>query len=102
MKIEKFARKPFAVEAVQVTEENMEEVAAWCSGEIRGGSNPSNAYIKVKIYHAINKRQTQAFVGDWVLRMGKGFKVYLEGAMDKTFTPVRDDVIRLEVDPVNN
>lgn len=104
MKIEKFARKPFVVEAVQVTEENMAEVAAWCGGEVRTADKKANAYIKLGVYHAINKRQTQAFVGDWVLKMGKGFKIYLEKAMSKTFTPVPENAedIRLEVDPVNN
>lgn len=109
MKIVKFARKPFVVEAVQVTEENMAEVAAWSGGEVKANKTPKNAYIKLEVYHAINKRQTQAFIGDWVLKMGKGFKVYLEPAMQKTFTPVDaevqdrlSDAIHIEIDPVNN
>jgi hypothetical protein len=37
----KYVRKPFEVEAVQVTEENLEEVAQWCHGELQTeGSQP--------------------------------------------------------------
>lgn len=87
MKTHKFARKPFYVDAVRVSEANMEEVAAWCEGEILETSD--GRYISVQVYRPINERQTQAFIGDWVLFSGNGFKVYTPKAFDKSFEKVK-------------
>lgn len=87
MKTRKFSRKPFDVEAVQVTEENFREVAEWCEGEIRSQERKGEEveFIKVKVYLAAFDRQTKAYVGDWVLKTETGFKVYTQSAFDKTF-----------------
>ena len=86
----KFARKAFYVDAVQVTEENIEEVAKWCQGDIRKGyglSSTLGRYIKVRVHRPLNERQTRAFVGDWVLYAGTGYKVYSPRAFEKNFEP---------------
>lgn len=77
-----YVRKPFEVEAVEVTEDNLEEVAAWCHGDLREDNRP---YIKVRVARALNERQTKAYPGDWVLYAGTGFKVYTPKAFQKTF-----------------
>lgn len=91
MNTQKFVRKPFEVEAAQVTAENLEEVAAWCRGTVNtdgpGGTEPGDAYVKVTVARALNERQTKAFVGDWVLQAGNGFKVYTSKAFNKSFEP---------------
>jgi len=94
-----FVRKPFYVDALQVTEENMGEVASWCRGEIRRASArtiptpmPAAKYIKVDVTRAQQERQTMAFVGDWILRLGSGYKVYTRKAFERSFEPVREDV----------
>jgi len=79
----KFSRKPFFVDAVQVTEANMKEVAEWCSGEIL--EYPNETYIKVSVKRPYSQRQTQAHPGDWVLQAGKGFKVYPDKAFKQSF-----------------
>lgn len=88
MKTHKFARKPFYVDAVRVSEANIEEVAAWCEGEIQE-TEDEQLYISVKVHRPLTERQTQAFVGDWVLFAGSGFKVYTPKAFDKSFEKVR-------------
>lgn len=85
MEIQKFVRRPFAVRGVQVTEENMEEVASWCGGKIQYDPLDAPIYIEVNVKHALNDRQRQAYVGDYVLSTKKGFKVYLERAFHTNF-----------------
>jgi hypothetical protein len=81
----KYVRKPFDVEAIQVTEENMEAVAFWCNGALCA-SDGVPPYVQVWVKRAQGQRQTQAYVGDWVLYSERGgFKVYLDKAFRKTF-----------------
>lgn len=77
-----YVRKPFEVEAVQVTEENIEAVKDWCQGNLE---MDNRQYIKVRVARALNERQTKAYPGDWVLYAGTGFKVYTNKAFHKTF-----------------
>lgn len=89
METVKYVRKPFYVEAVQVTAENLEQVAEWAKGEIRRAQGPNGegeqSYIKVWVQRPLDERQTMAFVGDWILYAGTGFKVYTQRAFDKSF-----------------
>lgn len=94
----KYVRKPFEVQAVQVTEENFEDVASWCGGTIVTTRAPKEAdelteteekrYIKVNVSRPLNERQTQAFVGDWLLEAEKGLKVYADGPFTRNFALV--------------
>jgi len=93
----KFVRKPFYIDAVQVTAENINDVAEWCQGDIRthgpaksapAGETGQEKYIKVRVNRPLNPRQTQAFVGDWVLYAGTGFKVYTNKAFEGSFEMV--------------
>jgi hypothetical protein len=89
-----YARKPFHVEGVQVTEANLEDVADWCGGEIRTQHTMSEGdkrYIKVRVHHPISDRQTKAYAGDWVLYSGNGYKVYTNSAFEKSFEAVIDN-----------
>lgn len=88
METSKYVRKSFDVEAVRVTEENIDEVAQWCGGTIEAPhalSLEEAKHIKVRVRYPINERQTKAFVGDWVLNSGRGFKVYTDNAFNKQF-----------------
>lgn len=102
LKTSKYTRKPFEVEAIQVTAENMEQVAKWCRGQLRrsagpGGRNPQR-YIKVPVKRFLTDRQTQAYVGDWVVTAieegAKGFKVYTPKAFTKTFDELVEDMFK--------
>lgn len=92
LKTHKFARKPFYVDAVRVSDANMEEVAEWCKGTIEVSEDEETKgqkFISVKVHRPLTERQTQAFIGDWVLFAGTGFKVYIPKAFDKSFEKVR-------------
>lgn len=82
-----YVRKPFPVEAIQVSEENAAEVAEWCGGEVleetKRGTNWK--YIKVPVHRPLNLRQTKAFLGDWLLKSEMGFKVYTQRAFESSF-----------------
>lgn len=84
METKTYYRKPFSVEVVQVTEENLEEVAAWCGGRIQ--KQPKGRHIVVPVQDPKTERQKKAFVGDWVLNYeGRGFKSYPDGSFHKSF-----------------
>lgn len=97
IKTEGYSRKTFHVAGVQITAENMEEVAAWCAGEIRTGKKVIRdddnkivervevQFIKVDVHRPLNERQTKGYLFDWVLLSDAGFKVYTERAFGKAF-----------------
>lgn len=88
MKTHKFARKPFYIDAVRVSEANISEIAEWCGGDVHCGED-AEQFVKVKVHRPLTERQTQAFIGDWVLFSGNGFKVYTSKAFDKSFEKVK-------------
>lgn len=87
MHTQKYGRKAFVVDAVQVTPENMAEVAEWCDGEIRSKKRRGKAvkFIKIDVHRPLNEKQTEAFVSDWVLFSLTGYKVYTDRAFVGTF-----------------
>lgn len=97
-----YARKSFEIEAVRVTDENIEQIAAWCGGKLRSYTNEEGfevLFVKVQVARPLNVKQTQAHVGDWVLKAGTGFKVYTDKAFNRCFEPV-DTVERAVADEV--
>lgn len=96
MEIKLFSRKPLVVEAIQVSADNMDDIASWCGGEVLThepkvhagvGTPPTKKYVRVNVLHPLNKKQTRAYVGDWVLKSGQGFKIYANNAFVKGFIP---------------
>lgn len=74
---------------VVVTEENIEEVAAWCNGEV--GGEDKERFVKVTDKNAISTRQAKAFVDDYILKMsdtGTSFKAFTEKAFKKSYEPI--------------
>ena len=92
MKTEWFTRKPFNVEGVRVTAANMADVAKWCDGKIKtqpaSGNKPAANYIEVNVIRPMSPKQTMAFVGNWVLKVGASYKIYTDNAFNDTFTPL--------------
>lgn len=100
--IVKAIRKEFSVDAVQVTAENMEEVARWCRGKVKTEQSPTagpatptppTRYIHVRVLHPLNPKQTQAYVTDWVLVTDTGSKVYSDKAYKANFREVADEPV---------
>lgn len=96
METTKFSSKPFVVDAVQVTEENFDDVVEWCGGDVRtqratliGDGEEDKRYIKVRVSRPLSEKQSQAFVGDWVLlNSNSRYKVYTDKAFNANFDPV--------------
>lgn len=85
---QKYVRKPFMIDAVQVTKENMDELAEWCKGTVYAlppVSGRIRKFIDVPVQKATHERQKRAFCGDWLLFSGKAFKVYTEKAFTTCF-----------------
>lgn len=84
---ERYIRKPLYVDAVRITEENFDEIAEWCQGEVQQEETPGGTkrYIKVRVHNPKNTRQTQAIVGDWLLYTERGYKIYTSKAFHASF-----------------
>jgi len=106
-----YTRMPFRVDAVQVTKENINEVAQWCGGAVHSTTKVNRdenqeetgrvkvPFVKVDVHRPLNDRQTKAFIGDWILKSDSGYKVYTEKAFDKSF---QKEVVYTEVDAINH
>lgn len=82
-----YVRREFPVKAVQVTPENMEEVAEWCGGTIVT-PEAGQKHIFSEIGNAMNERQKKAYVGDWVLELTESavkFKFFKDKAFHNSF-----------------
>jgi predicted LPLAT superfamily acyltransferase len=92
VKTEPYMRIPFYVDAVRVTEENMAEVAEWAGGNVLQSNMRTKTevepYIQINVHTPMNERQKMAFVGDWVLKTGNGFKVYMNAGFKRMFQAV--------------
>lgn len=87
-----YLRKPLIVDAVQVTVENFEAIAAWCQGTITNNDssvvekvNPGGQHIHVRVHNPKTPRQTKAYVGDWLLYTERGYKIYTQKAFAASF-----------------
>lgn len=107
LSIEKYNRKPFTVEAVQITVDNMAEVAEWCGGEVILEQHKNGRlvqYIKVDVNKPISERQTKAYVGDWILKGRGGFKCYSKKAFPACFEKagpvVKQSDLEMQPDPM--
>lgn len=87
-----YVRKPLYVEAVRVTNRNIDAVAEWCQGEVqvqRSSGKRKKKFIKVDVHLPRSERQTKALLGDWVLHTERGgFKVYTDKAFSESFDAV--------------
>lgn len=80
----KYVRKPLYVDAVQVTNENLDEIGAWCQGDVTTDDSGTR-YIHVRVHNPKTPRQSKAFVGDWILYTDRGYKVYTHKAFHASF-----------------
>lgn len=87
----KYVRKPLYVEAVQVTEENFDELVGWCNGTVEIEESNGKKFIRIWVHNPMGPRQTKAFVDDWILRHQKGFKIYTQKAFEASFDEVQTE-----------
>lgn len=88
--IHKGRRKTFDIEYIDVTEENMRDVADWCDGVVGKEDEDGPSYIRVPDENAMNTRQKKAYVGDVVVRHLElnTFKCFSKKAFDKSYESV--------------
>jgi hypothetical protein len=100
MKATQFMSRPFIVAGCQVTEHNMAAIAKWCQGYVI--TDAEKPFVRVPVNRPTNQRQTQAFVGSWVLlstlRGEPSFKVYSVESLEKSFIPLAEVVNLPEMD----
>lgn len=103
-----YVRKTFTVEAVQVTDDNLDDIAGWTGGQVLANAatekDPAKFFVKVPVKRPLNERQCRAYVGDWVLQARSGFKVYtqkaFEGCFERPSGIVRDGLVQKVKDAV--
>lgn len=102
LELKHYTRKQFHVKGIDVTEDNMEDVAKWTKGEIK--EDEEGRYIDVPVHRPLNKKQKQARVGSFVLLSDTGFKVYTDRAMANSFdeTSAIPEVYEAPTQPVGN
>lgn len=90
----KYIRKPFNIDAVQVSGGNIQEIAKWVDGDIR--TDDLGQYVKVRVHRPLNDRQTKAYIGDWVLYAGTGYKVYTPKAFANSFEQTSGESVMID------
>lgn len=92
---QRYIQKP--VDAIRITDENIEQVATWCHGEVKTKyENTWNQkvhhpkYIELSISHPTGRRTARAFPGDWIVSAKGTFKVYNDRAFSGTFNLAPD------------
>lgn len=88
MHTQMYQRKPLIVEAVQVTSDNIYDVAKWCDGDVRTQHGSGKKFIQVTVVNPKEPKIMRAMVGMWVLKSDQGFKVFSEPAFRKSWERV--------------
>lgn len=98
MEFTKFIRTPYVVEAVEITESNLEEVADIVGYKgVNGTSNP----IKEKdglIFIALDRKVVgptlkRAYVGHWLARFEGKYRCYVPNIFEQQFVDHMDQAI---------
>lgn len=84
-----FVRKPFVVEAVRITEENIEEVAPFV-GQLMQKPDDSTHYIEVDPEKVPNL--SRVYPGFWLTRLGKNLRCYSNKIFRDQFTEETPDI----------
>jgi hypothetical protein len=96
-----FQRKTFVVQAIQITGENLSELAEWCGGELIESYTPEihlrsgnyrTGHPCIEMTVGRNGQKIRAFIGDWITHIqgSEKFKIY----RDKTFKEAFEEVLR--------
>jgi hypothetical protein len=88
MEFTNFVRKPFVVEAVEVTEDNIEEVAEYV-GTLRK-KDDGTPYIQVD--RRLIPNVFRVFPGFWMTRMGDNIRCYSKRVFTDQFTVITPDI----------
>ena len=96
MEFKEYVRKPFVVEAVQITQDNIEELAKYI-GTI-GYKDDGTAYIQVDRTKIPNI--DRVYVGFYMTKIGRNTRCYSYRAFTMQFVE-NDEVVKTWVDYIN-
>ena len=96
MEMTKFTRKPFIVDAVEITDDNIEEVAKDV-GDIRH-KDDGTPYILVD--RRLVPNVTRVYTGFWMTKMGDNVRCYSKKVFKEQFVQ-NDESIQAWVDHLN-
>lgn len=98
MNIEKYDRRPFSVEAVQVNFENVHEVAEWCKGTVIKQKTKMlgiDTDVPAVRFEGQGDNRGKSFVatlGCYIVELKGNFRVYKPAAFGATFQLADEDV----------
>ena len=96
-----FIRKHAVVEAVRVTSINMAQVARWCDGRVQAvtvNGIDVLCVIPPVIRSSYDNKPRRAFVDDYIMLDGQGYKVYRQADFERMYDELNSDMI----DEINN
>lgn len=91
MELVEFSRKPFVVNAVQVTLENVADVAEWCKGTVGQssykmvGTETQLPCVKIPGQGNYKGQEFTALLGYWIVERKGSFRVYKPAQFESTF-----------------
>lgn len=97
MDMQKYFRRPFDVNAVEVTPDNAQEVADWCGGTVAQGDYKHSKYkiqlpvVKVPGNGPNKGKAVDARIGYFVVEHNGSFRVYRPKQFEETFHPFAND-----------
>lgn len=104
MDTKQYTRKPFPVSAVQVTLQNIQEVAEWCKGEIEYrdtkmmGTVTPLPVIKLKGQGDNRGKDFEAALGCWVVELKGSFRSYKPAQFEASFDEIVQNGASILVD----
>lgn len=88
--MQKYMKKPVEVEAVQITEENCHEVAAWCGGNVNREVGHARFGIDINTLEGVMLGK----LGDWIIKGVNGeFYPCKPDIFDKTYDEVSTSIM---------
>lgn len=84
MQFDKYVRVPFLVEAVEITEENFDEVAALIAKEV---VETGSGRRQIVIDRDVIRNGHKANIGGWLTRMDGKYRYYSKTAFEQQFVP---------------
>ena len=88
MEMTKYARKPFLVDAVEITKDNIEEVAKHV-GDVRS-KDDGTPYILVD--RRLVPNVTRVYIGFYMTKMGDNVRCYSKKVFNEQFVQNTDDI----------
>jgi len=114
METQKFTRKPFSLEAVQVTPTNINEVAKWCGGTVApadykmmgGVHKMAQGSIMLPKQGPKSNKTHRVLIGHWITKHREQFRNWTLEAFQASFTPAeltsgfeKNDLVKVGQDP---